>query len=102
MKKLILLSLVLAASLMLVGCGNQKAFAGQASGFGLGAESCDGDDTCETSSLYVDSNAIVQGTINSWELKSGRIIISSLIGKGNSYACLDEQGLIFRSDIPCR
>jgi len=31
----------------------------------------------------------------------GTLIIQSLQGEGNAYACIDSEGALFRSDIPC-
>lgn len=32
----------------------------------------------------------------------GRLSIPKLSGEGNAYACLDNHGLLFRSDVPCQ
>ena len=32
----------------------------------------------------------------------GRLSIPKLGGEGNAYACLDNNGLLFRSDVPCQ
>jgi predicted small secreted protein len=129
MKKniLISLSLIVIASFLLVGCGNENSFAGQAIKGGinkvnsLGAKSCDGDFSCEVrnldaidsvfigESLTVDGLSTFKGNISASDtilafgikLRSGRSSYFPLRSNGTAYACFDRDGNIFRKDSPC-
>jgi hypothetical protein len=99
-KKFILigLSLIVIASFLLVGCGSENAFAGQASRFDrLGqnynqvrsnviANSCNADDTCEINSLVVSSaGSVLKGLTQVNDLESQGQVKAEIF-RGNKIA----------------
>ena len=107
-KRIVLFSLLVLGALVLAGCQTIGEASQQLPGTrtprviqNVVATSCDGDQSCETNNLYVNSDATIQGALTAWQTTTGRIIISSLVGDDHDYACLDQAGLIFRSETPC-
>ena len=90
----------------------------------IAANSCNADDLCETEALFanfITSNVLKSSgdlslvaddgmiTLESDDqsvkvvgtLTSDYFSVTTLTGEGNAYACLDDDGKLFRSENPC-
>jgi len=69
------------------------------------AKSCDGDSICEVSKIIStpkgSTGNLVLTSDNKVVYVDGTLVVTNLIGNGTVYACINGQGVIFRSQTPC-
>ena len=116
MKKIFLVWGLVVLSLFIIACGpplakDDNALAGQAVRGQVNANSCSKDDTCEVNNI-VGNKADFKGSIHTGFLSVRNInddartllnslSVTNLAGAGNAFACVDTNGQLFRSTVPC-